>query len=90
MLDPSGQAVDTELLTMHEIIKWEGESSKKTTSLCTMLWYDERSFSQRNQLVSHLFDEILVEEAVDQVSSVARASVLTSTERLSLPMGSQG
>jgi len=44
---------------MQEMIKWEEESRKKTT----MFLYHEmvclkRSFFQRNQLVSPLFDEI--------------------------------
>ena len=50
----SGLAVYKELLTKHEMIKWEGESSKKPASIFTMLWYNEEEFFPRNQLVSPL------------------------------------
>ena len=43
-----------ELLNKHEMIKWEGESSKKPANFFTMLWYDEEEFFPRNQLVSPL------------------------------------
>ena len=60
--------MDTELLTMHETIKWEGESSKKTTSFCTILWYEEeRSFSRGTSLVSPLLTRSVEAEALDQV-----------------------
>ena len=90
MLDPTWLAEDEELLRKHMMIKWEGESSMKPASFCTMLWYDERSFPRGTNWFLLFLTRSREAEAVEQVSSVAWASVLTSKERSSLPMRLMG
>ena len=70
-----------ELLSKHEMIKWEGESSKKPTSFCTMLWYDEEEFFPEEP-TGFSSRRDLTAESVDQVSIFGPGSVLTSKDDL--------
>ena len=71
-----------ELLSKHEMIKWEGESSKKPASIVTMLWYHEEEFFPEEPTGFSSLYEILTAESVDQVSIFGPGSVLTSKDDL--------
>ena len=70
-----------ELLSEHEMIKWEGESSKKPASIIPCYGIMKRIFFRgTNRFL--LFNEISTAELVDQVLIFGPGSVLTSKDDL--------